>query len=645
MAIPSSKPSFAFDSSSFPPLSSSRPPPLSSVSSDGTCANDKGSGVDPNHPRSGVDLNKSTAYDGTRATDDQSRQDPIRSTSNLNGKLDFASLFRSLPRNAGHYEPIQFDINKDGSLPDLVKEEGLKYWNNTLIGFFLDGTLPYSAVVSFLKARWKLIGDFSVKSDGYSFYIQFTNDLDRAKILRSDPIFIRGRMFIISQWDPTIGNSQKLIQKVPIWIHFSNIPLLLWTLVGINWIACHVGRLICFDYSTEKLQRFSYAKALVEISPEAELPNSIQLTCLSDCPTVRLSYEWKPNICVSCKCFGHRTVDCVSGDKVDEVNVDHNDVINEEYHGNNFDNHFKRTNKSGYKGKGRTRVVSKNNMYWRRKNVENVNKEEIKPDSNIVEEDLYKNAATKDSNIGGTDIDVNTVNSDINCDNIGGTDNVNTEDFGNIVGTDNVGGSDIVNTVNSEAGGKVNGKVRNDKVGSSLNAKGSQLNKDANFEITGDFGLNSLFNEVRTEEVRSRSSAKASSASISSQASKASKVSKESGSSSIIKPVGYSSSAHTSSSPYIHLKPPSNIQLPPPAVSGAGLTFPVIDQSLLSTAVPKSSLASSRSTTVKLKGKFWADDLDEGVEFTPEEVFPFSSNLKHSRRHTRKNPLYDPSFA
>lgn len=106
-----------------------------------------------------------------------------------------------------------------------------------------------------------------------------------------------------------------------------------------------------------------------------------------------------------------------------------------------------------------------------------------------------------------------------------------------------------------------------------------------------------------------------------------------------------SSSQPLKASPYGNLKPPANFQLPPPNVTGSGLTFPIVNPALLSTAVPRNSLPSFQVKNNKLKGKFWADDdLDEGYDYGPEDVMPLTSKMKTSRRHTRKNPMYDPSL-
>lgn len=84
--------------------------------------------------------------------------------------------------------------------PEEVKTAGIQYWKGHLIGFFLDGNLSYSAVLTHLQRNWKLKGNMKVKSDSRNFYFEFSCHEDKLRILKSDPMFIRGKMFIISSW-------------------------------------------------------------------------------------------------------------------------------------------------------------------------------------------------------------------------------------------------------------------------------------------------------------------------------------------------------------------------------------------------------------------------------------------------------------
>lgn len=55
-----------------------------------------------------------------------------------------------------------------------------------------------------------------------------------------------------------------------------------WTLVGIDWIATYLRKVICFDESMERSERFEYAKVLIEVTPLKLWPSQIPVQILED---------------------------------------------------------------------------------------------------------------------------------------------------------------------------------------------------------------------------------------------------------------------------------------------------------------------------------------------------------------------------
>lgn len=93
--------------------------------------------------------------------------------------------------------------------------------------------------------------------------------------------------------------------------------------MGINWLANRIGRLVCLDENTEKLERIQYAKCLIEVTPYEELLNEFAVKLPDGATqTVKVEYRWKPDICVSCKAFGHVTNSCETIDR-NEQNMHH----------------------------------------------------------------------------------------------------------------------------------------------------------------------------------------------------------------------------------------------------------------------------------------------------------------------------------
>jgi len=135
--------------------------------------------------------------------------------------------------------------------------------------------------------------------------------------MQGDPILMQNKLFILKPWNPEVGNVCGSIRVVPVWVQFHNIPIFAWSHLGINWLACRLGRLVCMDDSTEKLERLRYAKCLIEVTPDNELVDSFEVR-LVDGGTQRIEvrYLWKPDVCTTCKVFGHPTEQCAPASKV-----------------------------------------------------------------------------------------------------------------------------------------------------------------------------------------------------------------------------------------------------------------------------------------------------------------------------------------
>jgi hypothetical protein len=226
----------------------------------------------------------------------------------------WTSLFKRIPKNAGKYIPVHLSpVYEDEVMvpPSEVIDAGASIWKETLVGFFLDKPLSYTAVISKLKALWKLKGTVTVKSDGILFLFNFSCSEDKNKILQCDPIIMNNKLFIIKPYDPAISNVTGTITAVPVWVHLYNLPLYAWSPLGINWLCSHLGKMLCMDEMTEKQERLSYAKCLVEIRPHKELPDEFMVKLVEGGQQkIFVQYLWKPDVCVICKGFGHKTVCC-----------------------------------------------------------------------------------------------------------------------------------------------------------------------------------------------------------------------------------------------------------------------------------------------------------------------------------------------
>jgi hypothetical protein len=226
----------------------------------------------------------------------------------------WSSLFTSKPRNAGVYEPVDFVIVEENGVmipPPCVMQAGLDFWSEYVVGFFLDPNHRLRDVVSVCRRAWRLQGGLRVKLVDSMYYLLFSSPEERSRVLESEPSFFDGQPFIITPWSATVASAREQVFSIPVWVYFSQIPSALQPLRGLNWLACNVGKLICFDSNTVARDKLVYAKALIEISPHRPLPSSIPVQlAIGHVVEVRVRYGWVPDICTSCHSFGHVVSAC-----------------------------------------------------------------------------------------------------------------------------------------------------------------------------------------------------------------------------------------------------------------------------------------------------------------------------------------------
>jgi hypothetical protein len=226
----------------------------------------------------------------------------------------WSSLFSSKPRNAGVYEPVVFEIVEENGVmipPPCVMQAGMDFWSGYVVGFFLDPKHRLRDVAAVCRRAWRLHGGLRVKLVDSLYYLLFSSPEERSRVLESEPTFFDGQPFIITPWSPTVATAREQVLSIPVWVYFSQIPSALQPLRGLNWLACNIGKLICFDSNTVARDKLVYAKALIEISPHRPLPSSIPVQlAVGHVVEVRVRYGWVPDICTTCHSFGHIASAC-----------------------------------------------------------------------------------------------------------------------------------------------------------------------------------------------------------------------------------------------------------------------------------------------------------------------------------------------
>ena len=119
----------------------------------------------------------------------------------------------------------------------------------------------------------------------------------------------------MKKWTRGLKLTKDSLDRIPIWVHFHNIPLEFWSEEGLSRIASAVGKPLYGDAATESCSRINFAKICVEVQADQKLIDSCDILFPdeqgrpSSC-SIRVSYPWKPPSCSFCRVFGHSLTKC-----------------------------------------------------------------------------------------------------------------------------------------------------------------------------------------------------------------------------------------------------------------------------------------------------------------------------------------------
>ncbi|KAK4709754.1 hypothetical protein R3W88_004267 [Solanum pinnatisectum] len=149
--------------------------------------------------------------------------------------------------------------------------------------------------------EWKqaLILDTYHHNDGY-FLVRFANLDDRNEVLYSGPHMMNNKPIIVKVWSAEFNFNKEVLQTVPIWVKYPNLPLSCWSQDSLSRISSGLGVPLYADECTTKVERISFARVLVEMDVARELPKKLKM----EDPNGRVfeqavQYEWIPvlNVC------------------------------------------------------------------------------------------------------------------------------------------------------------------------------------------------------------------------------------------------------------------------------------------------------------------------------------------------------------
>ncbi|XP_074288508.1 uncharacterized protein LOC141613665 [Silene latifolia] len=171
---------------------------------------------------------------------------------------------------------------------DIKKE--VDFWNNAVFCYILGANPPWELVESFIYRVWDKFG------------------IDRVSFLDNGAFLVRFT---------TVGARDALLKSVyylfdnNLWL--SNHGFWIWNWLRLKWklYLCLVGKFVQEDKDTHDKVRLSFARVLVELQMDQELPDKVKfLDETGKVVSVGVDYEWMPRSCTSCNGIGHNATQC-----------------------------------------------------------------------------------------------------------------------------------------------------------------------------------------------------------------------------------------------------------------------------------------------------------------------------------------------
>ena len=150
----------------------------------------------------------------------------------------------------------------------------------------------------------------TLASDHGTVFFKFDSETSLVATLEGGPWYVAGKPFILRKWEPHLSLEKDRISKVPIWVHFYNIPLEYWSHEGLSYIASMIGKPIQADKMTASRRCITYARICIEVDASEDWITSFELEDVNgkNPITIQVESQWTPTRCPQCKCFGHNYI-------------------------------------------------------------------------------------------------------------------------------------------------------------------------------------------------------------------------------------------------------------------------------------------------------------------------------------------------
>lgn len=192
------------------------------------------------------------------------------------------------------------------TIPQEAVEEGIKRWENCLVGWFIGETPEFRMVVSAINKMWGKKSRVNVAKKGKLFIMQFTDLKLMQWVMENGPWFIGKNLFVVQRWHHSLSGGSINLKTIPLWFIFRNIPMHLYNNTCLSYIASAIGKPLYMDRGTQSQSHLDFARICIEVDFDDAIPTVLKVNAgdghLVEIPVV---VPWMPHKCCLCRVFGH----------------------------------------------------------------------------------------------------------------------------------------------------------------------------------------------------------------------------------------------------------------------------------------------------------------------------------------------------
>ncbi|GLT52711.1 hypothetical protein SLA2020_260350 [Shorea laevis] len=228
--------------------------------------------------------------------------------------VSWAAVTKSVSKPLNFHPHVLDNGKLRVKVPRAIRDEGIKLWEDCLIGTFMGDAPSYGHILSMANRIWGKRCHISVTGlNNNSFLFKIPDPSTRAWVLNSGPWHVAHKTLVMRKWEPNYKEFKQDPKRMPIWVKLWDVPMDLFSVESLCYIASGIGVPLALDKATEDRTRVDFAKVCVEIevANAQDLPEIIPVDT-EDFPSVdiRVEYPWLPATCSSCKKKRHTSRNC-----------------------------------------------------------------------------------------------------------------------------------------------------------------------------------------------------------------------------------------------------------------------------------------------------------------------------------------------